>query len=69
MKRRPDEYRSSELRLKVNGFADLSKAVIKQWRYDGMPRGDFAGVSLWAELLKAHNDLMHRSGAVRQGGK
>lgn len=67
MKKDSSVYRGSELKLKVDGYADLSKAIIKQWKYDGKPQGDFEGVSLWAELLQSHVNLMHRNAGVRHG--
>lgn len=60
-------YRGNELKLMVDGYADLSKAIIKQWKYDGKPQGDFEGVSLWAELLQSHVNLMHRNNGVKHG--
>ena len=53
-------YKRRELRVCNNGYYDLAKEVIRQWKQDGMPRGDMEGVNLWADLLKSHQRMMRK---------
>jgi hypothetical protein len=61
-------YKRSELKIHKDGYYDLAKAVIKQWRQDGEPRGDKPTITLWAELIESHqSNMINRRVGVRRG--
>jgi hypothetical protein len=47
-------YTKRELKLHKDGFQDLAKEIIWQWKADGMPKSDFSGIKLWADFLRSH---------------
>jgi len=47
-------YTKREMKIHKNSFVDLASAVIRQWHFDGRPRGDFESIKDWAEILRLH---------------
>jgi hypothetical protein len=55
-----DNYSKRELTLHKDGFYDLAKEIIWQWKADGMPKNSIAGIRLWADFLISHNRLAEK---------